>query len=231
MKFMRLEKGKSGVPLGLGSKLEASKETLPAIEVKNHVLWINSDLDLPFKLEVGKPADIGLFLSGQMENGTKSKHLEVEPFHKRSALLGRVVFGDRKQKEYKQQLYRDIDIKGLGYVMFSSSEPVRLYTGEVHKFGDNVESMGIFNHDDAYHDLEFTQAFHQYGIRTNSVIAIIALEEIVFNGKRISIVEAKEKSIIEATAEPVLEIRAFGTHARLVDVFTQENSQEKKSFN
>jgi hypothetical protein len=55
------------------------------------------------------------------------------------------------------------------------------------------------------------------------------LEEIIYDGKPISILKAKIGKIISRNMKPVLEIRAFGTHSRFVDVF-QSNSKEKANL-
>src|SRR3989344_1741250 len=112
--------GIENVPTGLGSKLERQKETLPVLEVKNKVVWVNPDLDIPFALKVGQPTNLGLFLSRRNNPSEtplpsqKITEMEVESRHNRSALLGRVVFGEKGQGP--KQLYRDIDIKGVGFI-------------------------------------------------------------------------------------------------------------------
>jgi len=212
------------IPMGLASKLEASKETLPAIEVKNRVLWVNSDLDLPFKLEVGKRTNLGLFLTSQIEEAEKLKNLEVKRQHMRSALLGRVIFGEKTNKE-DRQLYRDIDIKGLGWLGGKNN----FFVKKIELRPDGVESMGILSLEDACHNTDIAEEFHKLGIRTNRTIAIVELEEIIYDGKPISILKAKIGKIISRNMKPVLEIRAFGTHSRFVDVF-QSNSKEKANL-
>jgi hypothetical protein len=59
------------------------------------------------------------------------------------------------------------------------------------------------------------------------VIAIVALEEIIDEGNFISISEAQKKNLIPENLKPVLEIRAFGTHVRLVDTFAGRSSRGK----
>ena len=217
---MNFEKEKV-VPTGLAPKLEFSRETVPAVEVSNHVLYVNSALDLPFDIKVGEPTNLGLFITEQPHAGQQSRDLEVKIHHGRTALLGRVVFGD-KGEGTKKELYRDVDIKGLGYIKTGFPELNRSPTTSVEAVKiqqQNPEkSWGILNSGDAFRDKDCAEMFHEYGIRTHRVIAIIALEEIIHQGKRISITEAKSLGLLPENSEPVLEIRAFGTHARLKDV-------------
>lgn len=38
-------------------------EKLPAIEVKNEVVWVNNDVEAPFNFEENKSSKIGVFLT------------------------------------------------------------------------------------------------------------------------------------------------------------------------
>ena len=239
---MQFEKGKSQLPIGLDSKLQSSTETLPAIQVKNRVEWVNSDLELPFNLQTGKSTDLGFFLTNKIKSGEQSMGFEVKAHHGRSALFGRVIFGEKQGTGDKEerQLFRDIDIKGLGYSVFQitpARDEMLHSVGDVRIHDRNIkQSMGILNSRNAYKDKEFSEIFRRYGIRTHRVVAIIALEEIIYRGKRISILEAKNKKILAEDVEPVLEIRAFGTHARIIDVFNEDlmnpstQSQKRADF-
>ncbi len=47
-------------PIGEAKKLEAAKETLPTVEVNNHVLWVNENFpELPYSSIY---ADVSLFM-------------------------------------------------------------------------------------------------------------------------------------------------------------------------
>ncbi|KKR61270.1 hypothetical protein A2643_02395 [Candidatus Nomurabacteria bacterium RIFCSPHIGHO2_01_FULL_39_220] len=228
---MKLEKGKPEILTGLASNLKSEQETLPAIEVKNHVEWVNDNFNLPF-FEVGKPTNLGVFLTSEVDSEDKPIILEVKSRHGRSALLGKIHPKEKQQKEEiaDKQVFRDIDIKGLGYVISKNTSQDKIFytVGDIKIDSRNVEkSMGLLNSKDAYRDKEFTEILQKYGIRTHRVIAIIGLEEVVYQGKRISITEAKAKKIMAEKAEPVLEIRAFGTHARLTDISIDNLSTEK----
>ncbi len=212
---------KNNIPVGLAPKLEASKETFPAVEVKNHVLYVNPDIDFPFDMKVGQATNLGLFVTDQVQAGQKSRDVEVKIHHGRTALLGRIVFGGRGGGTEKE-LYRDVDIKGLGYIETGLPELNRSPTASVKdvkiQHQNPEKAWGILNSEDAFRDKDCTEMFREYGIRTHGVIAIIALEEIIHQGKKISITEAKSLGLIPENSDPVLEVRAFGTHARLKDV-------------
>jgi hypothetical protein len=230
---MKFEKGKSEIPTGRARILEENKTKVASLEVKNEVVWVNPSLDLPFSLEVGKRTNLGIFASvpaGIFSLNTLlgrwSKKLETDPDHNRSALLGRVVIGERRNKEGEQQIYRDIDIKGLGLI--------DKYKGTVDKSGphakDLSETWGLLNLGPALHDAGMAELFHEYGIRTHRAIAVIKLHEIVQGERRISIAKAKKEGLIAEKGDPALEIRAFGTQARFIDVTSGFVSKERRDM-
>ena len=74
------------IPLGKVVELEKNKETLPAVEVDNEVVWINPSFKdtMPFSMEIGKRTGLGIFLHpGSPE---KNFQVEVHPYHSRSAI-------------------------------------------------------------------------------------------------------------------------------------------------
>lgn len=229
---MEYNKGTSELPTGHGTKLNNKRENLPVVPVKNEVLWVNTNLDTPFSLEVGKPTDLGLFFTSNIENESTVKNLEVESLHNRTALLGRVVFGE-KTKGPSRQLFRDIDIKGLGYLKyFQDDKDPKINKFVVEKIQpkhiSRGQSFGISTLDRANKDKEFSEVFNNLGIRTYRIVSIIALKEIVYDGETILVSKAKEMGLIAQDSEPVLEIRAFGTHFRLIDAFTDLKTDERK---
>jgi len=225
-------------PIGKGKKLNDTRETLPAVEVKNEVVWVNPDLDLPFDLKVGEPTKLGVFLSDEAEE-ENSRNLEVESFHNRSAVLGRVVFGEKTaNKDGTKQLFRDVDIKGMGYLnYFQDKEDSKIHQFVIEDIArkperqGHAQSWGISTLDRAERDVRISKEFRELGIRTYRIAAIISLKEVVYQGEIISVEKAKEIGIIATDAEPVLEVRAFGTHARLIDAFTDlKTDQKRKDF-
>jgi len=225
---VQFNEGQSQFPVGKRRELEASKETLPVLEVANKVQYVNPEIESPFQLEEGKPTNLGLFLNSQLQAGEDSRRLEAENYHRRSLLLARIIFGEKYQKGIQRQLFRDVVIKGSGQIKEGSDVAFSPPQAEEVLRGEGKRSWGIMSLKSAIHDMEISEKFHNLGMRVSRVIAIVELEEIVFEGEKISIDEAKKRGIIDDTVTPVLEIRGFGTHNRLLDVQDQGNSPEKK---
>jgi len=204
-------------PIGSGKEGEP-KETLPAIEVKNEVSWINPRFPrLPFDLKEGKPTKLGLFLTPEKEP-KKAYPLKILGEHYRSALLGQVIFQDGEGR-----LYRDIDLKGAGYI-----DEFGKGMGKVEPRGKK-EACGILDEPYVLSAIEMCEKFLKMGIRTERYLAIIQLKEIVNkNGKKITIKEAKERGMIPENINPVLGLRAFGIKARIgnADPTTLEDARK-----
>ncbi len=66
-------------------------------------------------------------------------------------------------------------------------------------------------------DAKLADRFSEAGIRTDRALAIIDLEEVVVDGKKMSVAEAKQTGLIPESLEPVIEARAYGTKARVGD--------------
>ncbi|PIU42808.1 MAG: hypothetical protein COS98_00980 [Parcubacteria group bacterium CG07_land_8_20_14_0_80_35_11] len=78
--------------------------------------------------------------------------------------------------------------------------------------------QGLLDEDIADYDYQKSEEFLKAGIRTYRILAIIKLEEIVVNKKKLSLPEAIEENIIDENFHPVVEIRSFGTKARIDDL-------------
>lgn len=221
---------KSSIPLGEGGKLELQKEILPAIEVKNHVIWVNPDfkklpLNLPTASDLEKAQNrgekistkIGVFLTpASLVAGNRK--IEINSGHTRSGILGRVIFEDNQKN-----IYRDVDIKGVGYSYYEESKK-KFEVGPTVATSNKI--FGILTAEDAFYDRDMAEKFFAAGIRVCRPIAIVALEEIVdLKGQKIPVEVSAEKLKKEILATekgmPVLEIRAFRTKARLSDIFQQ----------
>ena len=75
------------LPIGRAHELESKKETLPAVEVKNTVRWVNNDMELPFDIREGESGSIGLFLAQSPK--PDARQVEVSRLHGRSGILAR----------------------------------------------------------------------------------------------------------------------------------------------
>lgn len=106
---MAFNNEKSILPVGKTDELKARREVLPAVEVKNTVLWENTNLNYPFKLVVGSSAKLGLFLHDNPGLKQPTKNLETAVHHNRSILLGRIIFSEKAHDSHEQlQLFREI---------------------------------------------------------------------------------------------------------------------------
>lgn len=183
-------------------------------QVKNKVLAVNPEVNIPLKLEEGKPSPLGLFAEAAYSTEDSSKRkFEVWYRHGRSALLGRLIFSDEEGR-----LFRDIDVKGIGVVEVAPGDGVtigeHIHLGEEGPFGGR---QGLLDREVAEKDYQDSEDFVKAGIRTSRTLAIIELEELVLEGRKISLTAAREKGIIDQSFQPVVEVRAFGTKARIID--------------
>lgn len=221
-----------------GIELKKDRKTLPAVEVANEVSWVNNKMNLPFGLKVGDQSRLGMFLTSD-EASEKQYPIEITKDQSRSGILGRVIFSDKEGR-----LYRDIDLKGLGYTKLGYKDYTKHdYKGGVGSVGEEVSprtrgwyfigTAGIANQELIRRDIDFSEKFLKAGIRTHRVIAMIDLKEIIdADGKKISIDEAKERKILKKDDEPVIEVRAFGVRSRLSDISSNWNNPDlvKKLF-
>lgn len=213
------------MPFGETRELKALRELLPTVEVKNKVIFVNPNLENPFRLEIGQPTNIGRFISAQnlKEDPGDKLYFETERTHKRSLLLGRIMISEKPADNLPRQLYRDIDVKGVGYIVGGGID-------EVHIHPKLQGNLGILNKVEAKLNTNTSEILCKAGVKVARTVAIIELEEIVSSGKKISIKEAKKKKIIFQLAEPVLEVRAFpGTQERIVNLHNMALSPEKRA--
>lgn len=219
-------------PIGSGSEFqkERQKETLPALEVKNTAIWINPSFEetMPFKIELGKPAKLGIFLTAHPEIYPEEKEWQAmiapEEISGRSVLLGSFLFKDREGR-----LYRDVDLKGTG--MFQKMPDEKYVVGEVRKRQDNnpYRAKGLTDYAKALNSIDRTEQFLKLEIRTNRIIAILDLEEIIDkDGNKISIEKAKEAGVVPEAMHPVIMVRAFNTKER-IDYTTHISNENQKN--
>lgn len=201
---------------GLGNIEGAGLEKkLPVIEVKNEVVWVNNDVEMPFRFEEGKQSKIGVFLTAPNEL-EPDFYVKVMDNHFRSALLGKVIFRDKEGN-----LYRDVDIKGMGAINPESGnlETEIIEKDAAKKFGRGKTPWGFLDWGYAETDRDMSEFFVNQGLRTHRALAIIRLDEIVVEeGEKISVSKARKLGYIKYTTEPVIEVRAFGTKARIADI-------------
>lgn len=208
-------------PIGEPISLEKTKETLPAAEVDNRVLWVNPTFGaLPFDLKEGQSTQLGMFLTPlhfTNDQYPKNVHrIEAENHHHRSGLLGKVIFNDKEGRKY-----RDIDIKGLGYITTAYARrgkhlDVAPSNHKHDRFGQPIG--GVLDLRTASYDATRNEELLKLGVRVPRAVAIIELKELITSsGEKMSVKQAKRRGTIGWFAKPVLEIRAFSTHARICD--------------
>src|SRR3989344_3079542 len=211
------EKIERQLPTGIGGeKLKENRETLPAVEVANEVSWVNNKMNLPFDLRVGESSRLGMFLTPNPQTGEQAFNLEVSGSHTRSGILGRVIFSDKEGR-----LYRDIDLKGTGYI-HKKTRKVRPAGDwdQMSKFSSYHGTSGIADQELIRRDVDFSEKFLKAGILTHRVVALFDLKQIIDqSGQKISIAEAKERGILSEKDEPVIEMRAYGVRTRLWDIY------------
>lgn len=132
--------------------------------------------------------------------------------------MKRLVFKDKQGR-----LYRDIDAKGIGYV---SENRVKI-PGEEHRPGF---FNGFLESKNAFDDYKASERFISAGIRTPRVLGIIHPEEIIYGDEKISLEDARGRGIVKDYFQPAILIRAFGTKARVSDIFygTELSEETKK---
>ena len=89
-------------------------------------------------------------------------------------------------------------------------------------------NLGLLDIREAKKDFKLSEEFTKAGIRTCRVAAIIKLEEIIHNGKKITIDEARKLEIIDPDFQPVIEVRCFRIKARVKDVLPEGGLSEKR---
>ncbi len=215
------------IPFGQPSKITEFSKQNPLeylatfSEVKNKVLIVNPKIYFPFPLQEGESTPLGLFVQ---EVGTKSNEslptLEILPWQTRSALLGRAIF-----KDDEGNTYRDVDIKGIGYL-----KTTQLNEKEAPKPSNPFPQRrtgsrsGLLEKETAIYDYENAEDLINEDARVTRTIAIIELQELIANGLKISVEDAQKKGIIDKKFVPVLEVRAFGTRARISDIIDPDKT-------
>lgn len=207
-----------------------SKEILSAIRVKNEVLWVNSKVCAPFRLEKGKSAQLGIFLTNDaIEQETYP--LEIISHHYRSAMVGQIIFEDKDGR-----LYRDVDLKGAGGVSLNRDDASRFHVDSLipqqYRFrGARDTPYGICDLEYAITDRKMSEFFVKKGLRTHRALAFIKLNEIVVeHGKKISINDAYRLHYIPKDIEPIIEVRAFGTKARIANAYESGRLRDAKTM-
>lgn len=193
-------------------------------EVRNEVLFVNKEVYSPLQLKKGRSSPLGIFVEAAYEQGiTRDERyvFDYSPDHHRSIQLSKVYFADKEGR-----IYRDIDVKGIGNIIEerertdSGQFSTRVSVGHLEKRSSQLTPgvQGLLERDVAFTDYDWSEQFLKTGIRAHRVLAIIGLKELIVNGRKITISQAIEDSIIDEDFNPVVSVRAFGTKARIINL-------------
>ncbi len=196
----------------------------PEVSVRNRVLWVNPNLNLPFRLTEGQPTDLGVFLVDPNIVHNSRFTLGVDHIHGRTGYVGRFEVADKNGV-----IYRDFDLKGMGYVKGGYGQDLRvLPVGEK----DEGSTYGIWRIEKARREAQITEDLTEREVRTYRIGAIIGLEEIALpDGTKISIEEAKSRGMIHEDEQPVVGLRLYRSRERVrhsLDRFKEIMDDAKK---
>lgn len=200
-------------PIGLGARLNQKIEKRPAYPIDNTVIWVNPNMISPFNFKIGERSPLGMQFQ-TAEDGLVLHHyfdriprpnalLGIQHEHTRCGILGRIVIADNQGN-----LYRDIDLKGVGKPTHPPSE------------GDYPSApLGLFDYECALYDAEMAEILTAKGIKTSRTLAILRLNELydafMLKGE---IQYFKDKGIINPDRVPVIAVRAFSVKTRIIDL-------------
>lgn len=195
---------------------------LHAEPVDNEVTWRNSHFpkELPPDVhgsiigEVGTRSKLGLFLT---PNKTAYKLFVIkEHAEKRSRVT------EARQHYFKDDegnLYQDLDLKGTGHAITIEGG---LEVGSISSYNDPP------NLKDLEKDRDWAELLHKEGLRVVRHIAHIKLKEIIYEGRKITIEQAKKISNIKANAEPAIAVRAFGVRTRTYQLLKTPDAEKEE---
>ncbi|GEM_PF-2126747 len=200
-----------------------AKDRLPVAEVSNEVIWINPEIRAPFDMKEGESTKLGVFVS----NVEQRRSIGTVERHGRTGIFGAVIFEDAQGRRY-----RDVDGKGLGNIGYDVSDSgnwLDAGTPRAKSFHDvallaqaGPGEFGLMDRSVALKDASMAEEFLARGIRTYRVIGVTKLKELIVQTEsgeeKISVDEAKQRGFVADNVEPVVEVRAFGTRARLQDI-------------
>lgn len=198
-------------------------ERIPTVAVDNEVVWVNEEILLPFKIELGTRCNLGIFLS-PTDIGDALPLTGMKK-HGRSGLVARVVFKDKDGR-----LYRDVNAKGAGGIQ---DEEDGTYSVVPLGYGEEMEtgSYGISDWQYAEQDRVKSEFLLKKGLRTHRTIAILKLKELLtYGGTKISVEDAQELGYLNEGEQPVIQLRAYGTQARIDNASDQEFALTKDAI-
>lgn len=192
--------------------VEAPKQTYyPEVQVRNKVLWVNPNIYLPFPLISGESTRLGVFVVKPQAVSSGFMGLGVNHYHGRSAYLGSAEIAD-----CQGNIYRDIDLKGIGYLKEERSDLAKGPQVAPIENRNSEATNGLWRLEKAQREIRITEDLHSRGVRTYRIGALIGLEEIALpDGTILSIEEAKAKGMIHVEEQPVIGLRLYRFRERI----------------
>ena len=125
--------------------------------------------------------------------------------------MGEVIFRDKEGN-----LYRDVDAKGIGHLR-RHSRGLGYRVAPVEGGGEGPWRVkGLLESGYAHTDRYNSEMLIENGIRTYRTVAIVELKELIVEGKKITVKEARKTGLIPIDFVPVVAIRAYpGTRERI----------------
>lgn len=143
-------------------------EKIEAESKPSEIEMVSKERDaLPFDLEEGKVARMGVFLNPHPPEGHRIKKVGVMDDHFRSALWGKVVFADKNNPTLQ---YRDVDLKGVGPVsptlQVEELKPLSWKQEALNQAIRGETPWGFSDLGWAEKDRDFSEMFVKKGLRT-----------------------------------------------------------------
>lgn len=185
---------------------------VPEVHVKNKVLWLNPNLQLPFDLTLGQNTPLGMFVVDPKFELPGSFHLGTDSLHGRSGYLGRIMITDTKDN-----IYFDHDLKGIGYLNGNLNENPTVSPIIIR---DRDSTSGLWRLEKAQREVIITEDLITQGVRTYRIGALIGLEEIALpDGSKLSVTEAKSRGLMHPDETPVIGLRVYRFRERVGNLY------------
>lgn len=208
----------------LTMKLNFKKTHLyyPISKVSNVVSYVNPFFNGMLKgLTKGEPSKLGFSLDSSKVDSTydlklvPGSNILINNKHTRSGVFAKAFLRPSdyaKRPHPYPDFIRDLELKGCGF--------------NPDFFNTKITDFGFQDRQNAIDDSNVTDYLAHHGLRVVPHIAHIRLNEIIINGEKYSIEEAKEKELISKGIEPILIVRGFGTRNRVEDLLKAYDNEK-----
>lgn len=178
-----------------------------AYPVRVTPLWRNTDypaVTFEFLQEMSG------FVSERELPNSQGFQVGLRPYHWRSFLM---------EQTAKEGLPRYIDQKGGGFVGVEyRNNTYKIVPKNIEPDNKRGHISGIFEKERGGSDIAYTDVAQKLGVRTVPILGMSQLEEIIYQGRIMSVAEAKERAVLPHELEPVVLYRGYEVPHRLVDL-------------